>query len=96
MALTEVEEAFAAGKGAHLLQPLESALQAFPAVTVDQAMARGIAHGQRVELPADPTALLRRAYSADGRLLALLRHEKQRLWRPHKVFVRWDDDESNP
>jgi tRNA pseudouridine55 synthase len=94
--LTELEEAFAAGRGAELLQPLDVALQAFPAVTVDRATARGIAHGQRVELPADLQAPLSRAYSADGRLLALLRHDQQRLWRPHKVFVRWSDDESNP
>lgn len=94
--VAEVEGAFAAGHGARLLQPLDAALQAFPAVTVDQAAATGITHGQRVELPADLEAPLSRAYSADGRLLALLRHDKQRLWQPHKVFVRCGADESNP
>jgi tRNA pseudouridine55 synthase len=94
--MTEMESAFAAGSGAQLLQPLDAALQAFPAVTVDQGTATAIAHGQRVELPADLEAPLSRAYSTDGRLLALLRHEKQRLWQPHKVLVRWGDDESNP
>jgi len=93
--LAEMEEAFAAGRGAELLRPLDSALQAFPAVTVDRATARGIAHGQRVELPAGPDAPLSRAYGADGRLLALLRHDQERFWRPHKVFVQWSDDESH-
>jgi tRNA pseudouridine55 synthase len=93
---TEMEEAFAAGGGAQLLEPLDAALQAFPAVTVDSATATALAHGQRVELPAGVDAPLSRAYSADGHLLALLRHDQQRLWQPHKVFVRWGDDESNP
>jgi tRNA pseudouridine55 synthase len=94
--VTEMERAFATGGGARLLQPLDAALQAFPAVNVDPVKAAAIAHGQRVDLPVDPTARLARAYSADGHLLALLRHDKLRLWQPHKVFVRWGQDESNP
>jgi tRNA pseudouridine55 synthase len=94
--MTEMETAFAKGSGAQLLQPLDAALQGFPAVTVDQVTAAAIAHGQRVELGTDQDASLSRAYSADGRLLALLRHSGQGLWQPHKVFVRWGDDENNP
>ena len=94
--LSELEAAFATGRGVELLRPLDIALQAFPAVTVDEATARGIAHGQRVELAADLQAPLSRAYSTDGRLLALLRHQQERQWQPHKVFVQWSDDESNP
>jgi tRNA pseudouridine55 synthase len=94
--MMEMERAFATGSGAQLLQPLDAALQAFPAVTVDPVKAAAIAQGQRVDLPVDPAAPLARAYSADGHLLALLRHDKQRLWQPHKVFVRWGEDESNP
>jgi tRNA pseudouridine55 synthase len=94
--VTELEREFAAGGGARLLQPLDAALQSFPAVTVDQATATAIAYGQRVELATAEGARLARAYSVDGRLLALLRHEQQRLWQPHKVFVRWGNDESNP
>lgn len=93
--MNEMEAAFVASGGAHLLQPVDAALQAFPAVTVDQATETAIAHGQRVELPIVTDAPLSRAYSADGRLLALLRHAKQRLWQPHKVFIRWGDNESN-
>jgi tRNA pseudouridine55 synthase len=93
--IDEMESAFATGNAAQLLQPLDAALQAFPAVTVDPVTATAIAQGQRVELDVAEGALAR-AYSADGRLLALLRHEQQRLWRPHKVFVRWGVDESNP
>jgi len=94
--LTELEEAFAAGDGPRLLLPLDAALQAFPSVTVDEAAAMGITHGRPVELPADPGAPLSRAYSTSGRLLALLRHDKERLWEPHKVFVQWGEDENNP
>ncbi len=94
--LIELEDAFSSGHGAGLLKPLDTALQAFPAVTVDQATARGIVHGQQVELSIHPEAPLSRAYTTDGRLLALLCHEQQQLWRPHKVFVRWSTDESNP
>jgi tRNA pseudouridine55 synthase len=94
--MAEMERAIAAGSAARLLQPLDAALQAFPAVILDPATAMVVAHGQRVELSADLGASLARAYSAEGRLLALLRHDKLRLWQPHKVFVRWGDDESNP
>lgn len=96
LTLDEVQRAFAAGGGARILQPLESALQAFPAATVNQVMATAIAHGQPVELAANPGTLLMRAYRSDGRLLALLRHDKQQLWKPHKVFIRSGDDENNP
>lgn len=94
--MAELESAFASGSGARLLQPLDAALQAFPAVTVDPLTARAIVHGQRVELELDAEAMLARAYTADGRLLALLRHNQERIWQPHKVFVRWGEDESNP
>jgi tRNA pseudouridine55 synthase len=85
--LTELEEAFAQANTARLLHPLDTALQAFPAVTVDEQTATSIAYGQGVQLSADAAASLVRAYTADGRLLALLQHRKQDLWQPHKVFA---------
>jgi len=85
--LEELEQAFAKGEGASLLQPLDVALQAFPSVIVDQATESKIGFGQRVRLSEAPEALMCRAYSADGRLLALLRYDAGGLWQPHKVFV---------
>jgi len=94
--LTELEGAVARGDTARLLHPLDAALQAFPAVTVDGATAKGIVQGQGVQLSADPAASLIRAYAADGRLLALLQHKKQDLWQPHKVFIRYGEHENHP
>ncbi len=85
--LEELEQAFAKGEGASLLQPLDAALQAFPSVIVDQATESKIGFGQRVRLSEPPEALMCRAYSADDRLLALLRYDAGGLWQPHKVFV---------
>jgi len=82
----ELEAAQAQGVTAPLLRPLDVALQAFPAVTVDDEMATSIAHGQSVQLDADPASLIR-AYASGGGLLALLQHKKEDLWQPHKVFA---------
>jgi tRNA pseudouridine55 synthase len=94
--LIELAEALAQGEAARLLHPLDAALQAFPAVTVDGATAKSITLGQAVQLSADPAASLIRAYAADGRLLALLQQKKQDLWQPHKVFIRYREHENHP
>jgi len=94
--LEDLEQACAKGEVARLLQPLDAALQAFPAVTVDQATARKITFGQRVRLSAAPEVPMCRAYAADGRLLALLRYHAGGLWQPHKVFVQPTNNENHP
>lgn len=85
--LTQLEEALARGSTARLLHPLDSALQAFPAVTVDERAAKSIVRGQSVQLPADPAVSPIRSYDPSGRLLALLQHKEQDLWQPRKVFA---------
>jgi tRNA pseudouridine55 synthase len=96
VSLEELEQACAENNVARLLQPLDSALQAFPAITVDQPTARKITLGQRVQLSAAPGARMCRAYAGDGRLLALLRYDDDRQWRPDKVFVQPTNDENHP
>lgn len=88
VSLAELEAACRAGKVEGLLQPLDRALSAFPAIVVDEATAARIACGQRVRLPEDPGMELCRAYAADGHLLAMLRASAEGLWQPHKVFCR--------
>jgi len=84
--LDELAEAFASGEGPRLLQPLDVALQAFPAVTVNAAVARKIGFGQRVQLLEAPGVAMCRVYTTDGRLLALLKHVSDGHWQPRKVF----------
>ena len=84
--LDELAEAFAGGEGPRLLQPLDVALQAFPAVTVDGAAARKIGFGQRIQLLEAPGTSMCRVYATDGRLLALLKHDSDGYWQPRKVF----------
>jgi len=93
--LEQVEQAAEDGELAALLQPMDAALQAFPAITVGHDLAEMIQFGQRVELPAPPQDRLIRAYAPDGRLLALLRFRSNRQWQPHKVFVQPDNNEGN-
>ena len=86
--LEDLEHAFSSSDGPSLLQPFDTALQAFPAVAVDRATERKIGFGQRVKLPEAPQTPLCRVYAIDGRLLALLRCAPGGLWQPHKVFVQ--------
>lgn len=94
--LQDLEQGFTQGEAVTLLQPLDAALQAFPVVTVDQATAGKIAFGQQVHLSAALEGGMCRAYTANGRLLALLRHHAGGLWQPHKVFVQPTNDENHP
>jgi tRNA pseudouridine55 synthase len=90
VSLQELEEAFSQGRGSDLIQPIDTAVDAFPAVAVDPETARRITFGQRVRLLEPLEAELCRAYAGDGRLVALLRNLGDGIWRPHKVFVQYD------
>jgi tRNA pseudouridine55 synthase len=85
-------EKWGAGGGREYLLPIDVALTDWPIWTLDEQTARRVQHGQQIELPSnvetavDQTWL--RAYSAQGRLIALLRHDPTTgLWHPDKVFV---------
>jgi len=86
--LDDLERAFTAGRGPSLLQPFDAALQAFPSVAVNRVTEREIRFGQRVRLSKALQTPMCRAYSIDGHLIALLRHDSDGYWQPHKVFHR--------
>jgi tRNA pseudouridine55 synthase len=94
-ALEEIAQAFEEGRGAELILPMDLALQAFPAETVDSSTANKIISGEQIRLSSVVGApsrsgeegTLRRAYTEDGQFIALLRSQGDHLWRPHKVFT---------
>ncbi|MBS1252002.1 MAG: tRNA pseudouridine synthase B [Anaerolineales bacterium] len=71
-----------------LIHPLDEALLDYEAMIVDAATAQKICHGQRIEAPAPVDAPYARAYSEDGRFIALMRYEEwAQKWQPNKVFA---------
>jgi len=96
VSLDELAEAFAQGSWQEIVHPLDEALLDFESMVVDAQTEKRIRHGQQVEAPPLPPPLaggeeergLRRAYSQEGELIAILRHDPQTgLWQPKKVFT---------
>ena len=87
VSLEVAEGSLANGSWRRLLQPLDVALLAFPAVTLGWDEARLVGHGRRIRLPMEIEGQLYRAYDPEGELVALLRPgDEPEVWRPHKVF----------
>jgi len=87
--IEEIEEACAAGRLKRLLHPLDTALLDLPATTLERGEEKRIRTGQKVRgsPPSDGDGLYR-AYSFDGRFLALVEWDSEAgLWQPRKVFV---------
>ncbi|MEA3460154.1 MAG: tRNA pseudouridine(55) synthase TruB [Chloroflexota bacterium] len=85
VSLDELAKAFAQGTWEELLRPLNEALLDFPAMIVDAEAERRIRRGQQVEGDAPPGPC--RAYSPDGKFIAILEHDPRTgLWQPKKVF----------
>jgi tRNA pseudouridine55 synthase len=92
--LDELAEAFALGDWQEVLHPLDEALLDFQPLVVDAQTEERIRHGQQVQaLPPPQTGGgwregLCRAYSQNGELIAILKHDPQTgLWQPKKVFT---------
>jgi len=86
--LDALSEAFATGQWAELIHPLDEALLDFEAITFGSQAERQIRFGQQVQgpRPSSPSSLCR-AYSTEGRLIALLQYDDETgLWQPKKVF----------
>ncbi|MBN1886969.1 MAG: tRNA pseudouridine(55) synthase TruB [Thermoflexales bacterium] len=84
-----LEQTAAEGRLAELLHPLDTALQAMPAVSLDAEMARRVRHGQSVPLALSPgqAAPACRAYDDTGQLVAVMVYRAgPGDWRPDKVF----------
>ena len=84
----QLEAAAGEGRVAELLYPLDAALQALPAVTLDAELAQRARHGQFISLPAGlQVAAACRAYDEAGRLVAVMTYrDSQAMWQPDKVF----------
>jgi tRNA pseudouridine55 synthase len=74
-----------------LLRPLDAALQALPAVTLDAEAARRIVMGQAIPssgVEALGRGSLHRAYDVNGALLAIVTCDSAaQVWRPKKVLA---------
>ena len=88
ISLDGLSEAFATGRWAELIHPLDEALLDFEAITVGSQAERQIRSGQQVQGPTPSSSSpLCRAYSTEGELIALLQYDAQTgLWQPKKVF----------
>jgi tRNA pseudouridine55 synthase len=87
--ISRLEEAFRQGHWSELIYPIDKAVLHLPSATVNDENERAIMNGRPLALgPVNETSgQLLRAYSLDGRFIALLRYDEQRgYWRPEKVF----------
>jgi tRNA pseudouridine55 synthase len=85
--LDALSEAFATGRWVELIHPLDEALLDFEAITFGSQAERQIRFGQQVQGPPPSSSSLCRAYSTEGKLIALLQYDAQTgLWQPKKVF----------
>ncbi len=83
----ELEEAFRQGYGQTYLHPLDVALSHLDAAIVSDGDKKAIIAGQSLAL-AGVEGKFCRAYSAEGKLLAVLHFQPDRgLWHPEKVFA---------
>ena len=88
VSLDALSEAFATGRWAELIHPLDEALRDFEALTFGSQAERQIRSGQQVQGPTpSSSSSLCRAYSTEGKLIALLQYDiRTGLWQPQKVF----------
>ena len=86
VSLDELGRAFSEGNWQKHMHPLDDALLDFEKMVVDAQTEARIRHGQQVQ--GSDSSVLRRAYSQEGELIAILRHDPQTgLWQPKKVFA---------
>jgi len=87
--MPQIEEGFKGGTWAGLVHPMDVAVLHLPAVTVSNECEGAIANGRRLVLADDgSSAARRRAYSQDGRLIAILRYDPAACcWWPDKVLT---------
>ncbi len=80
-------DGLASGGIERFLIPLDEALLKFQAIVVDQATAKNIQQGHRLQCGRAFTTAMLRAYSASGEFVALLEPGNEPgFWKPKKVF----------
>jgi len=91
ISLAQLDDAFQHGYWETLVYPPDTVLSHLPAIVVDAAGEDDIAHGRPLSLPKEQNGIAgeqRRAYSSDGRFLALLRfNPENELWQPGRGFL---------
>jgi tRNA pseudouridine55 synthase len=94
VSMPRLEEAFRSGYWEHFVHPVDSVLQDFSAVIVNDAAEDAIRNGSPLALEQDSqgsdagSRQYCRAYSRDGRFLAVLCFAPEKgTWRPKKVFI---------
>jgi tRNA pseudouridine55 synthase len=87
--LASFEKLVCQGEWLPLVHPMDTVLSPLKAVVVGQAEQQDIEQGRLLALETNADEEICRAYSQDGRFLALLRVQKESgLWHPYKVFAR--------
>jgi len=96
--LPDLAKAFTAGDIDKFLHPLDSVLQSIPRIELNEEEADAIATGQTITAVPGETGekLRRRAYTSDGRLLAILTwRQEEGAWKPQKVFYPYRERQSS-
>lgn len=87
--LQTVIEALQEGWWMFLIHPLDEALLDFEALIVDEETEQRIRQGQMIEAAQPISTPYARAYSHDGRFIAVMRYEPwAEKWQPSKVFPK--------
>lgn len=95
--LSSIEEAFHQGYWQHLLYPIDEVILGWRAAILDEESEGIVKKGHSIPLGLDKSSAYSeercRAYSADGRFLAVLRLQKEKsLWHPDKFFQSTPDN----
>lgn len=87
--LEEARDAFAGGYVDSILFPVDEPLTPLPALILNEESSRAVEQGSRHQGPAlDSAGHLARAYSVEGRLVAVLEKAPDTSsWQPRKVFT---------
>ncbi len=88
--ITQIEIAFRNGHWLGLIHPIDVAVLHLPPITVTDDDERAIVNGCLVPRAQEerPSVGLSRAYSTDGRFIAILYYDEEHdCWRPRKVFA---------
>jgi len=90
VSISRLEDAFRQGYWAELVYPMDTAVLHLPMMTVDEDSEKAITNGQpALVTEGEVSASLYRAYSRDGRFVALLRYDAEHgYWKPEKVFEK--------
>jgi tRNA pseudouridine55 synthase len=89
VSVSKLEDAFQQGYWAELVYPMDAAVLHLPAIIVDEESEKAVINGRPLALTQgiEVSEKICRAYSKDGRFIAILRYDVERgHWKPEKVF----------